>query len=167
MMKNLELLRGLQVHKMSGEADSKNEGQKIAIVRVRGLTGIKHPIDDTLNKLRLYRKNYCVVVPKNSVYMGMVKKVKDYVTWGEVSEETYKTLLDERKEEYKDRVSDSKGKINYAKFSDIDGKRIKKFFRLNSPRKGYGRKGIKTSFTNGGALDYRGDKINDLIMRMI
>ena len=152
---------------MNSEADSKNEGQKIAIVRVRGLTGIKHPIDDTLNRLRLYRRNYCVVVPKNIVYMGMVRKVKDYVTWGEVSEETYKTLLDERKEDYKERVSDSKGKINYGKFLDINGKRIKKFFRLNSPRKGYGRKGIKTSFTNGGALDYRGDKINDLIMRMI
>ena len=150
---------------MSSEADNKNEGQKIAIVRP--LTGIKHPIDDTLNKLRLYRKNYCVVVPKNSVYMGMVKKVKDYVTWGEVSKETYKTLLDERKEAFKGRVSDSKGKINYAKFLDIDGKKVKKFFRLNSPRKGYGRKGIKRSFTNGGALDYRGDKINDLIMRMI
>ena len=152
---------------MGSEEDSKNEGQKIAIVRVRGLTGIKHPIDDTLNKLRLYRKNYCVVVPKNSVYMGMVMKVKDYVTWGEVGEETYKTLLDERKEEYKERVSDSKGKINYAKFLDIDGKKIKKFFRLNSPRKGYGRKGIKASFTDGGALGYRGDKINDIIMRMI
>ena len=152
---------------MSSEADSKDQGQKIAIVRVRGLTGIKHPIDDTLNKLRLYRKNYCVVVPENSVYIGMIRKVKDYVTWGEVSEETYKTLLDERKEDYKGRASDSKGKINYAKFLDIDGKRIKKFFRLNSPRKGYGRKGIKRSFTNGGALDYRGDKINDLIMRMI
>ena len=152
---------------MSSEADNKNEGQKIAIVRVRGLTGIKHPIDDTLNKLRLYRKNYCVVVPKNSVYMGMVKKVKDYVTWGEVGEETYKTLLDERKEDYKGRASDSKGKINYAKFLDIDGKKIKKFFRLNSPRKGYGRKGIKYAFNIGGALGHRGEKINDLIMRMI
>ena len=152
---------------MGSERDSKNEGQKLAIVRVRGLTGIKHPIDDTLNKLRLYRKNYCVVVPKNSVYMGMIRKVKDYVTWGEVGEETYKTLLDERKEEYKGRASDSKGEINYAKFSDIDGKKIKKFFRLNSPRKGYGRKGIKYAFNIGGALGYRGDKINDLIMRMI
>jgi len=152
---------------MSSETDNKNEGQKIAIVRVRGLTGIKHPIDDTLNKLRLYRKNYCVVVPKNEVYMGMIRKVKDYVTWGEVGEETYKTLLDERKEDYKGRASDRKGKINYAKFSDVDGKKIKKFFRLNSPRKGYGRKGIKYAFSIGGALGHRGEKINDLIMRMI
>ena len=152
---------------MSSETDSKYQEQKIAIVRVRGITGIKYPIEDTLNKLRLYRKNYCVVVPKNEVYIGMVKKVKDYVTWGEVSEETYKTLLDERKEAFKGSASDSKGKINYGKFLDIDGKKIKKFFRLNSPRKGYGRNGIKASFTDGGALGYRGDKINDLIMRMI
>jgi len=152
---------------MSSEADSKNEMQRIAIVRVRGLTGIKAPIDDTLNKLRLYRKNYCVVVPKNRVYMGMISKVKDYVTWGEIDEKTYKTLLDERKEDYKERTSDSKGKINYGKFLDINGKKIKKFFRLNSPRKGYGRKGIKYAFNIGGALGHRGEKINDLIMRMI
>ena len=99
--------------------------------------------------------------------MGMINKVKDYVTWGEVGEETYKTLLDERKEAFKGRSSDSKGKINYGKFSEIDGKKIKKFFRLNSPRKGYGREGIKYAFNIGGALGYRGDKINDLITRMI
>ena len=152
---------------MSQETGSKKEEGKIAVIRVRGLTGIKHPIKETLDKLRLHRKNYCVVVPKNESYIGMIKKVKDYVTWGEIREGTYKTLLDERKEVFKGRASDSKGKINYEKFSDINGKKIKKFFRLNSPKKGYGRNGIKASFTEGGALDYRGDKINDLIMRMI
>ena len=47
------------------------------------------------------------------------------------------------------------------------GQKIRKNFRLNSPRKGYGRKGIKVSFNEGGALGYRGNKINDLIKRMI
>ena len=60
-----------------------------------------------------------------------------------------------------------KGKIDYNKFVDVDGKKIKKIFRLNSPKRGYGRKGTKVSFKNSGALGYRGDKINDLIMRMI
>ena len=40
-------------------------------------------------------------------------------------------------------------------------------FRLNSPRKGYGRKGLKTQYQNGGALGYRGAAINDLIKRMV
>jgi len=97
----------------------------------------------------------------------MIKKVKDYVTWGEIDENTYNALIDGRSEEYKGRISDRNGKIKYERFIDVNGKKIKKFFRLNSPRKGYGRKGIKVSFKNSGALDYRGDKINDLIKRMI
>lgn len=142
-------------------------GEKIAIVRVRGITGVRFDIDDTLRKLRLYKKNYCVVIPKTENYLGMVRKISDYVTWGEIDESTYNTLIGKRMEEYRGRVSDNKGKINYNKFIDINGKKIKKIFRLNSPKKGYGRKGIKVSFTNGGALGYRGDKIKDLIIRMI
>ncbi|MCH8003467.1 MAG: uL30 family ribosomal protein [Nanoarchaeota archaeon] len=149
------------------DKELKNSNGKIVIVRVRGLTGVKHDIDDTLKKLRLYNKNYCVIVPKTASYFGMIKKVKDYVTWGEIDENTYNALIEKRSEEYKGRISDRKGRMKYEKFIDVNGKKIKKFFRLNSPRKGYGRKGIKVSFKNSGALDYRGDKINNLIKRMI
>jgi large subunit ribosomal protein L30 len=145
----------------------KGDNSKIAVVRIRGLMGVRHDIDNTLKKLRLHKKNYCVVVPRTAAYVGMVKKIKDYVTWGDIDEDTYKTLKDKRSIEYKDRVSDRKGKIKYKKFIDSDGKKIKRIFRLNSPKKGYGRKGIKVAFNKGGALDYRGDEINDLIMRMV
>ena len=49
----------------------------------------------------------------------------------------------------------------------IDNKKLKKYFRLNAPRKGFGRKGIKHPYQNGGALGYRGQAINELIKRMI
>lgn len=147
--------------------DNETTEEKIAIVRIRGLIGVKHDIDNTLKKLKLYNKNYCVVVPRTASYVGMIKKVKDYVTWGSIDENTYNSLIEKRAEEYKGRVSDKKGKINYTSFVEVNGKKIKKIFRLNSPKKGYGRKGIKVPFNQGGALDYRGDKINDLIKRMI
>ena len=149
------------------DKESKENDRKIAIVRVRGLIGIKYDIKETLDRLELYRKNYCVVVPRTASFVGMIKKVKDYSTWGEIDEDTYKSLIEKRSEEYKGRVSDKNGKIKYNRFMDVNGKKIKKYFRLNSPRKGYGRKGIKYSFKNGGALGDRGDKINDLIKRMI
>ena len=44
-------------------------------------------------------------------------------------------------------------------------KDVKPLFRLTPPRKGY--EGVKRSFQNGGALGYRGAKINDLIQRMM
>ena len=147
--------------------NSKEKNRKIVIVRVRGTIDAKNDIDRTLNQLRLYKKNYCVIVPGNESYAGMVNKVNDYVTWGDLDEETYNLLVDKKGEEYKGRVSDKKEKIKYNHFLDVKGKKIKKFFRLNSPRKGYGRKGIKTPFNKGGALGYRAEKINDLIKRMV
>ena len=59
-------------------------------------------------------------------------------------------------------------KNKQEKTVDHDGKEvIKKFYRLDPPRKGFGRKGIKMAFSKGGALGYRAEKINDLVKRMM
>jgi len=134
---------------------------------VRGLTGLSTRVGENLKMLRLYKNNYCIVVPNNPVYEGMLNKAKDYITWGEVDEETFKALVDNRGEEFKGRETDSKKKIKYNDFILINNKRIKRYFRLNAPKKGFGRKGIKYSFKDGGALGYRGKAINELIKRMV
>ena len=120
---------------------------KIAVIRVRGNIGLKTEIKDTLKMLNLHRSNFCAVVPKNDSYLGMIKKVKDYVTYGELDDETYKLLSEKRGEK--------------------KGDKLKPFFRLSPPKKGFGRKGIKIHFSKGGTLGYRGAKINELIKRMI
>ncbi len=145
----------------------KTEAKQLAAIRIRGLTGIKTKIEDTLKMLRLYKKNYCCVLPNNSVYVGMLKKAKDYITWGEIDNETFNTLIEKRGEEFNGRETDLKKKIIYKDFIVISNKKLKKYFRLNAPRKGFGRKGIKHSFQQGGALGYRGEAISDLIKRMI
>ena len=109
----------------------------LAVIRIRGKTGIKKPIKYTMGLLRLHKKNVCVVVPNNEKFTGMLKKVKDYVTWGEINDETFKLLAEKRGEEYKGREKDKKGKIEYGKFMKIGDKKIKKFFRLNMPKKVY------------------------------
>ena len=43
----------------------------------------------------------------------------------------------------------------------------KKMINLHPPRGGFERKGIKIPFKVGGALGYRGEKISDLIKRML
>jgi len=90
--------------------DKETSNQKIAVVRIRGLTGVMHDIDDDLRKLMLYKKNYCVIVSKTAAYVGMVKKAKDYVTWGEIDEKTYNDLIEKRGRKYTDSVSDKKVK---------------------------------------------------------
>jgi large subunit ribosomal protein L30 len=73
--------------------DSKKDSVMIAVVRVRGSIKINQRIKDAFNLLRLYNKNYCVVVKKTPVNLGMVNKIKDYVTWGEIDNDTYKLLV--------------------------------------------------------------------------
>jgi large subunit ribosomal protein L30 len=139
---------------------------KIAVVLVRGLVNVTHAIKDTLAMLKLTRKNTCIVVDNNPTMLGMIKKAKDYVTWGEISEETYKELVAKRGVLYLGPIQDSKKKYNY-KTLEIEGKHYKPYFRLNPPSKGFGRKGIKMPFNKGGGLGPRSDKMNDLILRML
>lgn len=126
--------------------------KNIAIIRIRGQIGLKQTVKDTMTMLRLYRKNYCVVVKSTPSIMGMIKKAKDYITWGEIDDDTLKLLKEKRGEKTKNK-----------KGEEVD----KKYFRLAPPKGGFERKGIKIPFTKGGALGERKEKINDLIKKMI
>lgn len=134
---------------------------KIAVIRIRGGIGALRNVKITLDILRLYRKNYCIAADSTPSNLGMVKNVKDYVAWGEINDETFKLLVEKRGEIYKGDEKD------IQKFIVINNKKYKKFFRLNSPKGGFERKGIKMPFSAGGVLGYRGKLINDLIKRMI
>ena len=128
--------------------------------------------------MRLNRVNHCVIIPENEVYKGMLNIVKDYVTWGEIDSETTQIMLESSGK--KSGNSDfTKADLKDSSFKTIkalakglsEGKAIvrdipelKPVFRLHPPRKGY--EGIKRSFKEGGALGYRGEKINQLIRRM-
>ncbi len=155
--------------------------KSIVIIRIRGRAGVRKTVNDTLNMLRLYKQNGCVVVPNNPQYLGMIRKAKDYITWGEIDEETFTLLLTKRgkvagnkplTEEYLKHhmKEDMKTLVNEVldgrkKLKDVPG--IKLFFRLSPPAKGFERGGIKKPFSMGGSLGYRKDKINELIKRML
>jgi len=142
----------------------------LAVVRVRGSVNAKEEVKRTLKYLHLTRPNHCVIVPETPTIKGMLQKVKDYVTWGEIDEKTLKKLVKERGRLKGDkRVPEEKVdeivKVILEKGMKEAG--IKVVFRLNPPRKGYERRGVKKPFTVGGALGYRGKEINKLIERMI
>ncbi|MEK6874839.1 MAG: uL30 family ribosomal protein [Nanoarchaeota archaeon] len=118
--------------------------KQLAVIRIRGEVNLSEPIKRTFQGLHLYRKHYCTVVPAVPSMIGMIHKLKDYITWGEIDDTTYNNLIKKRG----------------------DGK-SKPYFRLAPPTKGFERKGIKKSYDAGGALGYRGEAINALIERMI
>ena len=59
---------------------------KLAVLRIRGKTGLTQDKKDTLKMLNLLNKNHCVILDDSPITVGMIKKVKDYVTWGEIDE---------------------------------------------------------------------------------
>ena len=149
-----------------------------AVVKVRGSINVKPKIKETMKLMRLNRVNHCVIVPENETYDGMLKIIKDYVTWGEVDIETTELMLESSGKTSgnatftKKDLKDSSFKTMKALAKNLsEGKvvmrdvpKLKPLFRLHPPRKGY--EGVKRSFKEGGALGYRGEKINQLIRRM-
>ncbi|MBD3204614.1 50S ribosomal protein L30 [Candidatus Woesearchaeota archaeon] len=153
--------------KSKKKTKSNSKQEDLAVIRLRGSIDLNSSVKDTLKSINLYKKNSCVVITSNPDSVGKLKRVKDYVTWGEIDKDTYDMLVEKRGEEYKRRLADSKEKINYNKFIEIKNKKYKKYFRLHPPIGGFRKKGIKVSYKKGGATGYRGKEINSLIKKMI
>ena len=150
------------------------------VIRVRGQPDVNYNIEYTMGLLGLNKVNNCAVIPENASTKGMLQVIKDYCTWGEIDEATLAALIRARgkvvgdkaldddylKENSEFKSADEMAKAiieNNYKMRDVVG--VKPIFRLHPPIKGY--EGNKRSFQNGGALGYRGQKINDLVNRMI
>lgn len=157
------------------------ENKRIAIIRMTGEVALNKDLKDTFKLLRLYKKNNCVVVPNSPQYVGMIEKMREKSTWGEIDEPTLKLLLEKRARvsrnqqlsaEYlkahakTDFDSFAKDVISFKKeLKDVPG--MKLFFKLKPPTGGFERKGVKEQYSLGGALGYRKDNINELLRKMI
>ncbi len=154
--------------------------QGLLVVRLRGTINIRGPIETTMNSLNLTRVNHATIVPDNPVTRGMIRKVKDYVTFGVIDQAAALELISKRghldgggpvTDEHLAENSDYKSIAEYAealasgnaRMGDVDG--MKPVLRLAPPRKGH--EGIKRSFRAGGALGDRGGKISELALRMV
>lgn len=155
------------------------ERKCLAVVRVRGTISAQREARETLEMLRLGRCNHAVLIDNSPSYLGMLRRVQSYVTWGEVTKETVALLLKKRgrlsgnkklTEEYARKIgyesldalaeAVATCKVNYQKLPEIQP-----IFKLHPPSKGF--KGtIKKSYKAGGEAGYRGEAINELIKRM-
>ncbi|MFH1063460.1 MAG: uL30 family ribosomal protein [Candidatus Woesearchaeota archaeon] len=134
--------------KAPAKAPAKTSSGKLAVILIRNITKSDGTIRDTLVMLKLNRKFTCNIVENNPGMKGMLNKVKDFVTYGEVDAEIIKLL--EEKRANKDNEGKSRG-----------------WYNLHPPRGGFERKGIKRNFSQGGTLGYRGAKMADLIKKML
>jgi large subunit ribosomal protein L30 len=110
----------------------------------------------------------------------MLKTAQNFVTWGEVSKEPVSMLIKERGRLAGDKklTDEYAQKIGYKSLGELVEAvfncrleywklpSVKPVFRLHPPSKGFKGK-VKKGYGMGGELGYRGEKINELIKRMI
>jgi large subunit ribosomal protein L30 len=156
------------------------ERKCLAVVRVRGTISASREARETLEMLHLNRNNQAILIDNRPSFLGMLKTAQNFITWGEASKEAVNLLITE-----KGRLAGNKKLTDeYAKragFKSLDGlldavstchaeywklPNVQAVFKLHPPSKGFRGK-IKKSYSVGGELGYRGEKINELVTRMV
>lgn len=159
------------------------EKELLLAVRLKGSSGLSPIVHDTLRSLRLGKKFHATIFEKSPATIGMLKRAKETITWGEPSKETIQVLLVQRGELESGKMLTggfiketfgvasfsslvnliAQGKISLRALSD---KGVRQFFRLHPPSGGF-KKSTKRSFRDGGELGYRGLEIDQLVKRML
>ena len=162
-------------------SESNEQKKCLAVIRLRGDVGIRRTIKETLQLLRLFKVHHCVLIDDRKSYKGMLQKVKDYVTWGQINQSMLFQLLNKRCKLIGNKPLNDEYIKKYTKYNSIkefsnalfnfqtelkDYPNIKPVFRLHPPRKGFRYK-KKRPFSEYGELGNRNTEINPLLIRMI
>ena len=134
------------------------------VVRIKGQADVPYWAKTTLNLLKLEKKFRATIIPAKENSLGMLNKIKHYISWQEIDISTTKELLDKkaRKSGYKKITDADIKKIGFNSVDELaaslaEGKTsmtklkpMKPWFALSPPRHGfkrstkkmYGEKGI-------------------------
>lgn len=138
----------------------------ICIIRIVGRVNLNGDVKETLQRLRLGKKYSCVVlVNPNKEQTGMIKKLRDYVAFGEINRDVFEKLINTRGQKInKKNKTDSKKIVEeIEKGKAYESLNLKPFFRLHPPRGGIN---SKLHFPKGVLGDNK-EHINKLIERML
>lgn len=124
----------------------------VAAILIRSMREAKPDIRKTLELLKLTRKNSCGLYQDTIVTKGMLKKAKDYITYGSVDNALVKSMIDKK---------------NPIKINRKGEKFISNIFNLAPPVGGFERKGIKKPYSIGGVLGNRDSEMSKLIIKML
>ena len=139
-----------------------------AVIRIKSSVGLRKDVKDTFSMLRLNRKMHCVVLKDSENVKGMLQKVRNWSTYGEIDDKVLRHLIEKRGRKLGDkRLKKEEVDEIFKKVKETGKvqKEIKPVFRLTPPSKGF-KKSIKQHYPKG-ELGYRGEKINELLKRMI
>jgi large subunit ribosomal protein L30 len=137
----------------------------ICVIRIRGQVGINKDVKETLDRLMLRKKYSCIVINPTKEQFGMIKKIRNFVAFGEIKKDVLEKLIEKRGQLInKEKKIDAKKAVEELE----EGKKyeklnLKSFFRLHPPRKGIK---SKLHFPKG-VLGNNKEKINELVKRML
>ena len=156
------------------------ERKCVCAVRVRGTIRASREVRETLQMLHLTRNNHAVLIDDRPSFLGMLKAAQNFVTWGEATKEIVHALISKKgrvlgNKKITDEYAQKTGfktleelaeaiftcHVEYWKLPNVQP-----VFKLHPPSKGFKGK-IKKSYGMSGELGYRGEKINELVKRMV
>jgi large subunit ribosomal protein L30 len=134
------------------------------VVRIKGQADVPYWASTTMTLLKLDKKYRATILPAKENTLGMLNKVKHYISWIELDAELAKEILDKkaRKSGYKKITPEDLKEIGFNSIDELatalaEGKAtlsklkpLKPWFALSPPRHGfkrstkklYGQKGI-------------------------
>ncbi len=153
----------------------------IAIVlRIRGISGVRRSINETMEHIRLNRKHSCVLLEINESSKGMINASNNYVAWANADAKTVELLLTKRGKTAGGKALDASfykkvgmkdaaelaaaivgGKIALKSLYDAG---MTPIFRLSPARKGFG---LSKHSTPKGPLGFHKDGLFKLVESMI
>lgn len=149
------------------------------VVRIKGQADVPHWARTTLSLLKLDKKYRATIIPAKENTLGMLNKIKHYISWQEADIPTTKELLDKkgRKSGYKKIDAEDLTKIGYKTVDELaqslaEGKSslaklapLKPWFALSPPKKGF-KRSTKRLYGQRGILG-QNKELSVLVKRMM
>jgi large subunit ribosomal protein L30 len=153
----------------------------LLVVRMRGTINVPYWAITTLKNLHLNKRFSATLVPETSNYLGMLRKISEWVAWSKADPEIVKTLIEKRGKEKNPKLDSSKkGSKRAENYNGIDElvnvivndkirfsdqNNIKPWFSLNPPKGGFKKK-TKKQFSDGGILGNNKDLL-EIVKKMV
>lgn len=152
----------------------------LLVVRMRGTVNVPYWALTTLRNLYLNKKFSATLVPETTNYLGMLRKINQWIAWSKADSDIIKILIEKRgkkKNPTLESKDENKSKSDYKgidelvdvivndkiKFSDQNN--IKPWFSLNPPQGGF-KRNTKKQFSDGGILG-NNKELLEIVKRMV
>lgn len=137
----------------------------IIAIRISGLVEMPKDAQETLFRMNLRRKYSAVLLKETKETQDLLNAVRNFIAYGKIDMKILEELIAKRAKplDNKTKKIDAKKVAEIIEKEGIEKSNIKHFFRLHPPRKGIN---SKVHYPKG-ILGDNGDKINDLVRRML